>query len=196
MEIISTKYSWNGKLSTRHATEYIIIHHAALNGSVENIHSSHTKQGWSGIGYHFYVRKDGKIYKGRPIDTIGAHTTGQNIRALGVCFEGNYETDSAMPAAQLKAGQELIAYLKTIYPKAQVKRHKDFNATACPGKHFPFDKIKEAKIMAELTTANDIAWELSQIVTIENVDGLVIALEKAKEDNSPLYWVLRKIVNQ
>ena len=86
------------------------------------------------------MRKDGSIYRGRPIDALGAHCTGMNNVALGVCFEGNFESET-MPAAQLKAGQELISYLRGQYPNAEVKRHKSFNNTACPGKNFPFEEV-------------------------------------------------------
>jgi len=73
---------------------------------------------------------------------VGAHCTEYNWLSIGICFEGNFENEK-MPAAQLKAGQELISYLKRQYSSAEVKRHKDFNSTACPGKKFPFDGIKD-----------------------------------------------------
>ena len=68
---------------------------------------------------------------------------GKNSVSIGVCFEGNFEKDIAMPKAQLKSGRELIGYLKTLYPKTEVRRHKDFQSTACPGKNFPFEALCE-----------------------------------------------------
>ena len=141
MNIIDPKLNLTN-LSKRKKTEILVIHHAAMNGSVYDIHKEHLNNGWSGIGYHFYVRKDGNIYRGRPIDTVGAHATNHNYNSIGICFEGNYETiDKEMLEAQLKAGQELVKYIKSLYPNIQYKRHKDLMATACPGKYFPFDKI-------------------------------------------------------
>ena len=49
-----------------------------------------------------------------------------------------------MPEAQKKAIIELVRELKQKYPNAQIKRHKDFAATACPGKNYPFDEIIQA----------------------------------------------------
>ena len=49
---------------------------------------------------------------------------------------------------------------------------------------------------AELTSANDIIWELSQTIQIDDVDGAVAALKKAKKEGSPLYWLLYKVVNK
>lgn len=47
----------------------------------------------------------------------------------------------------------------------------------------------------ELETANDIIWELSQMIEIKEVDKAVKELEKAEKDNSSLYWICRKIAN-
>jgi N-acetyl-anhydromuramyl-L-alanine amidase AmpD len=144
MHIIEKSYQWHGSLSKRQATDKIILHHAAASScTADDVHRWHVANGWAGIGYHFFVRKDGSVYRGRPEGTIGAHVQGQNWNSIGVCFEGNFETDT-MPEAQIKAGAELVAYLKAKYPKAVVTTHKlvSVEGTACPGKNFPFDRIK------------------------------------------------------
>ena len=46
-----------------------------------------------------------------------------------------------MPAEQIKAGQELVAYLKNKYNITTVQAHRDVCATSCPGNKFPFDEI-------------------------------------------------------
>lgn len=195
MKIIEKTYKWNGKLAKRGATNYIILHHRAGNGDVESIHSLHLNQGYTGFGYQFYIRKDGSIYRGRPIDTVGAHCIGKNSVSVGICFEGNFENEK-MSDAQINAGRELVSYLKSIYPKAEVKRHKDLYATACPGKNFPFEVIKQGTATeTKLTTAKDIIKELSQRIEIKEFNKAVTALEKAKKEDSSLYWILYKIVN-
>lgn len=165
MNIINSNFKFANTLTKRKSTKYIILHHRAGNGDVQSIHSQHLGQGWSGIGYNFYVRKDGKVYSGRPIDTVGAHAPDYNSVSIGVCFEGNFETEK-MSDTQIKAGREVITYLKGKYPKAEIKKHKDFNATSCPGKNFPFDELTKT----ELTSVNDIVWELNHrgIITDKN----------------------------
>lgn len=195
MKINEVRYNWNGTLTKRKATKYIILHHRAGNGDVEGIHRTHLANGWSGIGYHFYVRTNGEVYGGRPLDTVGAHCTGYNSESIGVCFEGNYQTNTKMSEAQLRAGLKLTEFLKGKYPSAEIKRHSDFMATACPGAYFPFDEMEDSR-MDELVSANDITWELSQKIQIDDVDGFVEALEKAKEEDSPLYWGFYKVVNK
>lgn len=50
-----------------------------------------------------------------------------------------------MPDVQLRAGQELVAYLKQKYGISTVQRHSDVNATGCPGDNFPFDALAGAQ---------------------------------------------------
>lgn len=201
MNIVEEKYKWSGSLSNRTDTKYIIIHHRAGNGDAQSIHRMHiSDNGWVGIGYHFYVRKDGTIYRGRPLYSIGAHCKGKNknYESVGICFEGDYQSET-MPDTQLKAGRELVQYLKGIYPNAEIKKHGDFMSTSCPGKNFPFNEIISAPAKRELVEANDIIWELMHgplKVEISEVDRAVQTLEDARREDSSLYWILRKIVNR
>lgn len=69
---------------------------------------------------------------------------GLNSTSIGICAEGNFETDT-MPEIQKQAIIELVNYLKGKYGISKVIRHKDVNATACPGKNYPFDEIINGK---------------------------------------------------
>lgn len=141
MNIIEKNYSF-GAMDKRSKTNRIILHHAAAEScSADDVHRWHKARGWAGIGYHFLVRKDGSIYRGRPENTVGAHASGSNSDSIGICFEGNYETEKTMPEAQKKAGVELVAYLKDRYKINKVQGHRDVGSTACPGKNFPFADI-------------------------------------------------------
>lgn len=156
MTIQKINYNWNGSLTKRKITTEAIIHHMAGEGSVLDIHRIHLNNGWVGIGYHFYVRLDGTIYEGRPINMIGAHTTGRNSSAIGICFEGNYETRISMPPAQLKAGRELIAHIRKLYPNITFAKHKDYNATACPGKNFPYASLIDENVVEDIPMKEEI----------------------------------------
>lgn len=149
MEIIETNLQFKD-MSTRKATQRIILHHAdAKNCSAEDIHRWHLNNGWSGAGYHFLVRKDGKVYRLRPEDKVGAHAYGSNNNSLGICFEGNYMEED-MPEAQKEAGKELVAYLKNKYKISTVQKHKDVCVTSCPGDKFPFDEIANSEASNEI----------------------------------------------
>jgi peptidoglycan hydrolase-like protein with peptidoglycan-binding domain len=119
----------------------IVLHHAdASTCSPQDIHWWHIRNGWSGIGYHYFVNKQGVVFKGRPDDVIGSHTKGYNSNSIGICFEGRYNKE-IMPQIQLQAGKEIVEYLKKKYNIVKVKRHKDLIVTDCPGSLFPFEAI-------------------------------------------------------
>lgn len=141
MDILNAGLSFAYNPGLRTADRELIVHHAAGNGSVEAVHRQHLQNGWCGIAYHYYVRKDGSVWYGRPEAWKGGHTLNHS-QALGVCFEGNFETE-AMGAAQRLAGRALVADIAARYPGIAIRRHREVNATACPGGHFPFEEILE-----------------------------------------------------
>lgn len=192
MNIIKKKFKFKS-LVLRSDTKYIILHHRAGNGDVESIHSQHIMQGYSGIGYHFYVRKNGEIYSGRPLKMQGAHCLGQNKFSVGVCFEGNFEQEKPTKE-QIKSGVDIVNYLLNIYPQAKVVRHKDLCKTLCPGKNFNINEILNnigVRNVKELTTVNDIVWELSYKGIITDKE---LWLKKLNTDQNA-YWLARKCVN-
>lgn len=132
----------------------ITIHiSAGENGDNEltvcDIHNFHLKNGWAGIGYHFYIDKDGKIYPGRPITKRGAHVQGYNEGNIGICFDGpndkdyclqnNYPNDN-----QRKSLANLVYVLKTYYNvnNDYIKGHNFYNNNkTCP--NFDVDAAME-----------------------------------------------------
>ena len=144
MNIIEVAYSWNDELEKREDTQFIVIHHAqAKTCTAHEIHSWHKNNGWIGIGYHYFLRKDGTIYRGRPQHTQGAHAKGYNHNSIGICLEGDFSTEEPTQAQETSL-IELARYLQSLYPKARIVRHKDLNDTECPGANFPNRILLEA----------------------------------------------------
>lgn len=167
MDIIDKNLSFNG-LTKRSNTNRIILHHSGTlaRQTVETIHNYHKNTlGYAGIGYHYYVRQDGNIYKGRPDNTVGAHAYGSNTDSIGVCFEGHFDKEG-MGDLQRRAGQELIAYLKEEYNISKVQAHKDVNQTSCPGKNFPFDEIANYTSTEEKTENEVFLVKLTTVLNI------------------------------
>ena len=149
MKIIETNLKFTGSLSTRSKTDMIILHHAeASKCSAEDIHRWHLDFGWSGFGYHFLVRKDGSIYRGRPEGTIGAHCKGINSTSIGICAEGDYMKET-MPEKQKAAIIELVDYLKKKYTVVNVFGHREVGSSNCPGVNYPLDEIKNGEVNIE-----------------------------------------------
>lgn len=143
MEIIEKNLTINyEKLEYGNNPERIIWHHIeAANATIEDVNQWHLNKGWACIGYNFYVRKNGEIFKGRPIEAIGAHCMGQNDCSIGIAFEGDFMAET-MEEAQINGGIELTTYLKDKYGIKEVGGHKEYGDTNCPGDNFPLDKFK------------------------------------------------------
>lgn len=157
MKIIECNLPRNGNFTRRSKTDEVILHHAeASSATVWDINDWHLNNGWTGIGYHYYIRKDGSVYRGRPEWALGAHAVGHNDRSIGICCEGAYMTET-MPAAQLASLKALLRNIMGRYGKLTLLRHKDVNSTDCPGKNFPWaeaqDYMNEEKEERKVTQA-------------------------------------------
>lgn len=60
--------------------DLIVIHCSASRADRDftetDLEVCHRRRGFNGIGYHFYIRKNGDIKTTRPIERIGAHAKG------------------------------------------------------------------------------------------------------------------------
>jgi N-acetyl-anhydromuramyl-L-alanine amidase AmpD len=131
--------------------DYIVIHCAATKPSmdvpIERVKKWHLDRGWSDIGYHYYITRDGEIHKGRKLSTIGAHVRGYNSKSIGICYEGGInesgEPEDNRTKAQKKSLLKVVQILKFVFSGAIVQGHRDFPNVnkACPS----FDAKNEYK---------------------------------------------------
>lgn len=150
MSVITPKYEWVDKLEDGNVPSKIFIHHSAKDMSVEDVHRMHIENGWAGIGYHYYISKDGKIYKGRDENIIGAHIKEKNENTIGICLEGNFEEEYLL-GKQESSLLELMTYIKLKYEITDVLGHRDEGETMCPGENIKISGIenKLEKIIEE-----------------------------------------------
>lgn len=124
----------------RKITEIIVHCTATPRGrdvSVSEVDAWHRARGFRCVGYHYLVRLDGTVERGRSEEETGAHCLGHNSRSIGVCYAGGVEADGRTPAdtrtgAQRAALKRLIGELRRRYPGASVHGHREFAAKACP----------------------------------------------------------------
>ena len=126
----------------------IIVHCSATpegkDYSVDTIRKWHLQRGFSDIGYHYIIYRDGSIHIGRDEFVIGAHCKGHNSNSIGVCYIGGCASDGKTPkdtrtSEQRQSLLNLLKELKVKYPKASIHGHRDFANKACPS----FDATKE-----------------------------------------------------
>lgn len=104
---------------------------AARDIGVAEIRAMHKAKGWRDVGYHYVIRRDGTVEKGRPDNRMGAHVQGHNDGSLGICLVGGVKPDMTaetnFTAAQYAALEELLTTLKGRYPDARVCGHRDLS---------------------------------------------------------------------
>ncbi|GIM28028.1 N-acetylmuramoyl-L-alanine amidase [Clostridium polyendosporum] len=152
LKIIEVKYKWQGELEYTLNPQMIIFHHTVeQNKTPQHIHELHLKRGWAGIGYHFYIRKDGKIYRGRAENSVGAHAGAYNNVALGIALEGNFMIEKPTKK-QINSLILLSRHLVQKYAITDLLRHKDIMDTQCPGVNFPFEEVKNKVPVSNIRT--------------------------------------------
>ena len=98
--------------------------------TVEDIRDWHVNgNGWSDIGYHYVIDRDGRVHSGRPVRIAGAHCRGHNADSIGVCLVGRDQFEDW----QFDALRKLYASLLGIFTKIKPFGHRDFTDTkTCP----------------------------------------------------------------
>ena len=135
---------------------YIIIHCSATREDKDftekQINDSHVARGFGKWGYHYYIRKDGRVIPMRAENEVGAHdnfivpgtNTSYNRCSIGICYEGGLSADCT-PADTRTLMQKgsmlaLLRELRLLFPKALIVGHHDLNPVKpCPC----FDAVKE-----------------------------------------------------
>lgn len=93
--------------------------------------TDHLRRGFSGAGYHFYIRKNGDIKSLRPLSLPGAHVRGWNAGSIGVCYEGGLD-ECGRPADTRTLFQKhslrvLVLLLLKDYPGSRLCGHRDLS---------------------------------------------------------------------
>ncbi len=107
----------------------VIIHYTGISPQVgaDRIAAHRVdKQGWPGIGYHFFITGTGQIQQTNELTTVASHAGQFNQSSIAICFAGNFDSASPSPA-QMESGAQLTAWLVkqlNLQPTA-VLGHKD-----------------------------------------------------------------------
>ena len=114
----------------------IIIHHSASlmkTTTFEDVKRWHLERGFSDIGYHWVIDRNGELWKGRPESKIGAHCKGHNRDSIGICVIGNFEIEEPT-IAQRYTLKYIIYYLDSRYKVPSDFKHSELAKTKCPGR--------------------------------------------------------------
>lgn len=134
------------KKSRRTINELIVHCSATKEGkdyTVADIKRWHLDRGFSDIGYHYVIYRDGSLHLGRDVNIGGAHCTNHNAKSIGICYIGGLDSagnpKDTRTDKQKEALLKLLKQLKSVYPRATVHGHREYANKACPC----FDAKKE-----------------------------------------------------
>ena len=102
------------------------------------IKQEHITRGWDTIGYHYLIRRDGSIQRGRNTNQVGAHAgSAHNIYSLGISFVAGYNcpngtrnpepyaSSKSINSAQWKSFNTYLTAFYQVYPGGEVWGHMD-----------------------------------------------------------------------
>jgi hypothetical protein len=174
IDVVETNLDFSS-LSERSYTDMVVIHHTGCNdidASAEQIHGWHINNGWSGIGYHYVIRKDGTVERGRPEWAIGSHAYGENSHTVGIHLSGDFQ--QAEPTdKQVEKCAMLVADICERYgipmDYEHIVGHGELMATSCPGKNLQ-------KLIDDGTITGKAIWYYNKS------HGLTDAVETPEQD--------------
>lgn len=196
--------------SIRTSIKYIVIHYTANDGDSDEGNSNYFKNNIVNASAHYFVDND-SITQAVPDNYIAYHCGANNYKhsecrnsnsiAIELC--DSVKNGVIYPDAEtINNAIELTKHLMKKYniSKENVIRHYDVTGKHCPVYWVNDSKWKDEfwnKIKTELTSANDITWELNNsFFPISDMKKFVSELEEAKKNNSSLYWGYYKLVNK
>ena len=141
MNQLKTYFNLKDKKRTNHPNKVVVHHTGGINNNPSADTSHHTAKmvenyhlslGWEGIGYHWFIERDGTEWQGRPEHRHGAHTIGQNKKSIGICLAGNFDVTKPTEAQEMA----LTARLNKIVAKTGIKTiepHRKYAKKTCYG---------------------------------------------------------------
>ena len=169
---------------SRDITEVIVHWTAHFNDQghvgAKEIHDISLKRGFKGCSYHYIIKRNGDLERGRPVRLQGAHAkeAGHNKFSIGIAFVAGYNCPSgtsnpdryisseSITPAQYKTLDMFLKGFFMIYPGGQVFGHQDFdNDKVDPG--FDVGTYVEARFgKRNVTNPNDGPATPDQIASI------------------------------
>jgi len=128
----------------REVTE-VVVHwtetHTDKNIGSEEINKYHLDLGLNGIGYHYVIRRDGSLQRGRPINIAGQHapTNNHDTRSIGIVFVGGINVPSGTPnpgnflsvqsltRSQLNTFDHFCRSFYAVFPGGQIVGHSEID---------------------------------------------------------------------
>lgn len=155
-EIWGDSFSWSW-LRKPSEVKYLVIHHSVTDhdATPDDIALYHKARGFKGIGYHFIITSDGKVWYVGDVGTARANVANMNEQVIGICMVGDF-TKHLPSDEQITSAHLLCKFFidQPQWPNANnwddVVAHKQLDSTACPGTSW--DKTQEGDMWWRIKT--------------------------------------------
>jgi len=174
----------------RRVTDLIFVHCSATKPSmdtdIKDIDRWHRERGFLKVGYHYVIKRDGTLQKGRELMEAGAHVKTYNHRSIGIALCGGVAEidvnvwEDNFTSEQYATLYNLLVDLKTQFPDAKIMGHNEVSSKACPSFN-----VQEWLVKKELI-------KVKTITTPEEKEQLALAREQYREEQLELFSGQRK----
>lgn len=96
--------------------------------NIATIKKWHLEKGFSDIGYHFVITKNGQIFNGRNIEKIPAAQCGYNTNSIAICLTGMRNFSSE----QYSSLKKLCAEINNDIKNVTFHGHCEVSSKPCP----------------------------------------------------------------
>ena len=99
--------------------------------SAAAIRKMHLNRGWSDIGYHLFIRKNGKLENGRDLEKTPAAQKGHNTNSIAICLHGLKK--DKFTSAQFDTLKNLCLEINRAYDgEISFHGHCEVSSKSCP----------------------------------------------------------------
>lgn len=135
----------------------------------------HRANGWAGIGYHYFIRKDGTLETGRDLEKVPAAQEGHNTGSIAICLHG-LEYGKFTPA-QFATLRGLSAQINRAYGgQIRFRGHCEVSPKSCPV--FAYEDVLGIDAEGKMPLSRDVSIPQVPVPNL-SPDGLEVLLSAA-----------------
>ena len=204
----------NFKWGRSEAVKYIVVHYTANDGDTAKNNADYYARESIKASAHYFVDENEIWQSVKESDTayhcganIYKHKECRNSNSIGIelCSRQYKDGSYYFKEETLNKAQKFVKQLMKKYniPPENIVRHFDVTGKICPAPMVNDEKAWgnfKSKLTEKIESANDIDYALKWKygITFENEENekeFIKELNTAKEQDSKLYWIYYKLVN-
>jgi len=137
----------------------------AHHDNIATMRKWHLARGWSNVGYHFFIRKDGTLEEGRSLEKTPAAQSGHNYYTIAICLHGLRK--EKFTQAQFDTLTSLCLEINKAYDgEMSFHGHREVASKACPV--FDYKKVLKLDEYGTLGIAGAISPLIENTTSLDS----------------------------